>query len=199
MGDDVTALAPEEITRAGQMQSSKRRSEYLLGRAAAQDVLTALGYVAPPAVERGKHGEPLWPLGVIGSLAHSKGVSVAVAAKDTEWRSVGIDLEPLREPKRDLLSRVGVGGEFTWSNRCKFGKATAGLIVFSIKESIYKALFPLVREWFGFKEVEITLSAENNFFTATVLPESRIASFSGEIEGGFHVEGGKLLSWTLVD
>jgi 4'-phosphopantetheinyl transferase EntD len=72
-----------------------RRREFLAGRLAAQAALARLG-------ERGLVGRrghaPVWPPGFCGSISHSGGFAVAVAASTRRWRALGVDLEAAPAP-----------------------------------------------------------------------------------------------------
>ena len=69
----------------------RRRLEYLAGRLAARAALQSAGADDPFI---GRHdGAPVWPSGYCGSISHSAGLAVAVAARSRDWRSLGIDIE----------------------------------------------------------------------------------------------------------
>ena len=69
----------------------KRRLEYLAGRLATRAALQLVGADDPTI---GSHdGAPVWPPGFCGSISHSAGLAVAVAARSRDWRSLGIDIE----------------------------------------------------------------------------------------------------------
>ena len=64
--------------------------------------LKAKWHTAPVAVEspwvcnaHGRHGEPLWPTGVIGSITHANGYRTVAIAPNDEVSAMGIDMEPL--------------------------------------------------------------------------------------------------------
>ena len=44
-------------------------------------------------------------------------------------------------------------------------------LLFSAKESVYKAWVPLARRWLGFTDAEITINAADNSFEARLLIE----------------------------
>src|SRR5699024_2591462 len=59
----------------------KRRAEFTAGRWCARQALTELG-LPPTPVERGDHGSPCWPDGVVGSITHCDGYRPAAVAHD---------------------------------------------------------------------------------------------------------------------
>lgn len=49
-------------------------------------------------------------------------------------------------------------------------------MLFSAKESVYKAWFPLARRWLGFKEASIDIDAVNRSFTARLLVDGPVVN-----------------------
>jgi len=72
-----------------------RRREFIAGRLAAQAALARLGESG--LLERRGHA-PVWPPGFCGSISHSGGIAVAVAASTRCWRALGVDLEAAPAP-----------------------------------------------------------------------------------------------------
>ncbi len=69
----------------------RRHSDYLAGRLAARSALQQLG---AQALVVGRDGDaPIWPKGFCGSISHSAGLAVAIAAASPPWRALGIDIE----------------------------------------------------------------------------------------------------------
>ena len=58
-------------------------------------------------------------------------------------------------------------------------------MLFSAKESVYKAWFPLTRRWLGFEEASVTIDPVRQAFTARLLVDgpvvngARLAGFEG--------------------
>ena len=93
---ELEALAREAgVGPLGAEFPSTRRREFLAGRLAAQAALARLG-------ERGLVGRrghaPVWPQGFCGSISHSGGIAVAVAASTRQWQALGVDLESAPAP-----------------------------------------------------------------------------------------------------
>lgn len=155
-------LFPEEaatLTRA----VDKRRREFTTGRICAHRALEALGVPAVPILP-GERREPLWPAGVVGSITHTAGYRAAAVARGAAGSavSVGIDAEPneptpggvLREislpAERDMLTALGREHPAVCWDR----------LLFSAKESVYKAWFPLAQRWLGFDDAELTITVD---------------------------------------
>lgn len=130
-----------------------RKAEHLAGRIAAVHALRHAGSLAaPPGI--GAHREPLWPPGFTGSISHADGLALAVAKPAADrFTSLGIDYQPLLTDNdaRQLADGVLFGDERAWLERQPLPFGTALSLVFSAKESLFKALFPAVQRRFGFE------------------------------------------------
>ncbi|MGP3593862.1 enterobactin synthase subunit EntD [Vagococcus sp. WN89Y] len=146
----------------------KRQAEHLAGRIAAVHALRARGETTVPGI--GAAGEPLWPAGVFGSITHSASRALAVVAS----QPVGIDLEVLFSPSlcSELADCIVSPQERVRLERCSLPFALALTLVFSAKESLYKAFSHLARPFPGFDSAELLAIDER---TLTLRP---LATFS---------------------
>lgn len=135
----------------------KRQVEFAAGRLCARLALRQQGYGGSETLAIGEHRAPLWPPGYIGSISHGDGQAIAVAAASGEWRALGIDIETMlsREAAQPLVAHLMNTAEEVIGD-------TAGLplerwlgLVFSAKESLFKALYPFVGRYFDFLDVEV--------------------------------------------
>lgn len=139
-----------------------RQSSFLAGRAAVQQWQTEYSK-AIFAVPRQSDGSPLWPASWLGSIAHSRTEAVAVLhycspqVSPRPLRGIGIDVESVQEASMlagsaDLLAHQSEQKLFEDAG---YAKEEALLAIFSIKESIYKAIYPSVKRYVDFLEVKI--------------------------------------------
>lgn len=156
--DPSYALLPPEAELVSERAIEKRRAEFTLGRAAAAQALQKLGFNPTPPVLRGSGREPVWPKGVIGSMTHSEGWAIAVVARYDSARSIGIDLQLLGKERRSDISRyVCTASEADWlAAQSETDRVRLSMALFSAKESVYKAFYPLAQKYLAFKEVELT-------------------------------------------
>lgn len=141
-----------------------RRLQYALGRAAARDALAGLG-LPPVAIPRGDGGQPLWPGGIVGAISHSHADVVAIAGRRGDYRGLGVDVEELDRNLDARIARlIARPSEMTWVN------AEVGLdrlvMLFSAKEAMFKALYPVDQVWFGFGDAELTWNPKRQAFEA---------------------------------
>jgi 4'-phosphopantetheinyl transferase EntD len=150
-------LYPEEEALV-QRAVTKRRREFAAVRGCARRAMEKLGVPAQPVVS-GERGAPVWPAGLIGSMTHCDGYCAAVLARDGDLASVGVDAEPHGPLPEGVGEAVFLPAE---SGRlARLAARRPGVhwdrILFSAKESVYKAWFPLTRKWLDFSEADIVL------------------------------------------
>ncbi len=132
---------------------AKRQRSYLTGRACAQFLYTkyALEWDGLPMYPdtHPQRDSPRWPRGFVGSISHSNNLAVACMAKQETLQGVGIDTEEIMCAERATRLRQQILHPLeSWV------KTPLELsLVFSFKESIYKALHPLLQRFIGFQEV----------------------------------------------
>jgi 4'-phosphopantetheinyl transferase EntD len=118
--------------------------------------------VPAQAVLRGEHGAPVWPAGLIGSMTHCEGYCAASLARATDLASLGIDAEPHEELPDDVIVSVALPTEHDRLRELAERDASVhwDRLLFSAKESVYKAWYPLTGKWLDFFEADIELRAD---------------------------------------
>ncbi|MFC0865844.1 4'-phosphopantetheinyl transferase [Sphaerimonospora cavernae] len=165
---------------------AKRREEYTTARACARQAMEKLG-LPPSPITRGPRGEPIWPEGVIGSITHCSGYRAAVLGWAGEVTTLGIDAEPNDPLPEGVLETISLPAERAWIRRLSATRPGVAWdrLLFSAKESVYKAWYPLARRWLDFSEAMISLDPSDGRFLARLLvpgPEvegERLTEFSG--------------------
>jgi 4'-phosphopantetheinyl transferase EntD len=156
--DPTTPLFPEEEAHVARA-IDKRRVEFAKGRELARAALVCLG-LPPVALLPGPQRNPLWPDQVVGSISHSQELCGAAVARSEDYLGLGVDAELVRPLSPGVVQRICSTEEAgMFSALSEDARAVAPLLVFSAKESIYKCLFPLVRTFFGFDAVHVTLGS----------------------------------------
>ncbi|MFE6281999.1 4'-phosphopantetheinyl transferase [Streptomyces sp. NPDC057877] len=159
-GDDGTEAAPlypEEAALVAQAVA-KRRREFTVVRACARRAMEKLG-VPPQPVLPGERGAPRWPAGLTGSMTHCDGYCAAALVRAADLASLGIDAEPQGPLPDGVLEAVALPSE---RERLRTLAAAHPAVhwdrlLFSAKESVYKAWFPLTGQWLEFTEADIDL------------------------------------------
>jgi len=104
----------------------------------------------------------MWPQGVVGSIAHTAGLAGAIATRNSHFSGIGLDIEQLQV--LDELSHEICTDRENEAERESFDGAHYLNVVFSAKEAVYKCLWPQVRRFIGFHEIEIALNADSGEF-----------------------------------
>jgi 4'-phosphopantetheinyl transferase EntD len=173
---DTPALMPEERSFLARAVPA-RVLEFTTGRSCARAALKQLG-CPPVAIAVGDEREPLWPPGFIGSITHCKGhCAAAVARWDPRTAhaiaSLGLDAEPALPLPEDVARMVCSDGEREWIEQHRQDGLPWDRLVFSAKESVFKCIFPLVRHFLDFHDVELAFVGERSFqIRAPSLPEA---------------------------
>ncbi|MET8681309.1 4'-phosphopantetheinyl transferase superfamily protein [Streptomyces sp. NPDC004647] len=165
----VGGLYPEEealVARA----VPKRRREFTTARHCARRALGKLGIPPVPIVTTDR-GAPRWPSGIVGSMTHCHGYRAAAVARQRDVLTLGIDAEPNDQLPSGVLGAITVGSE-----RRRFARLldsrpelSCDRLLFSAKESVYKARYPLTGCWLEFTDAELDVDPVLGVFTARLL------------------------------
>ncbi len=156
-------LYPEEVRFTAQMVE-RRLQEFQHGRSCARLALSMLGQ-PPGPVGRGKHREPLWPAGFIGSISHAGSHAAAAVAATDLFLGIGLDMEFADPIEDSLIASICRPGEIDCVDDGEDIGYRAKLL-FSIKESIYKCVWPLIRQFVDFTEIEVRLVDDSDRYEA---------------------------------
>ena len=158
-------LLPEEAPAVARA-IAKRRHQFASGRHFARMALRRLAGFSP-SIPRDQQGRPVWPPGFIGSISHSEALAAA-AVSSGSIRGIGIDVE---HSQRFARSNPRLHGKlFTPGERSKTsGDPLEGVVRFSAKEAVYKAVNPLVGRYVGFREVETDIDWTRSAFRVRYL------------------------------
>ncbi len=175
---------------------AKRRCEYLAGRvcaAAAGEALTGERLIP----EAGQDRAPLWPAPLVGAITHSQGRAAALVGHRDQWRGLGLDYEAWLAPRRALRLAEEILTEEERGTLLGLDEAQQArrvTLTFSVKESVFKALYPLTGRRFYFQDA--ALDGENQIRLLTTLSadwrQGKALPFQ------WREEGDGLLSWIQI-
>lgn len=164
----------------------RRRHEFSAGRFMAHTAMQMLlgrAFALPMGPDRA----PLWPEGVIGSITHTDAFGAVALALRGRWASVGIDLDVVSRFDASLASII-----------CTPRERRLGLwlpLVFSAKESVYKAQFALTRQWLDFADLEVSVEAGR--FEAALQREAGVFR-AGHVFEGRWLEAAGLVATSVL-
>lgn len=179
----------------------KRQSEYLAGRLCAREALYRLnGQVAVPGISADR--APQWPAGISGSITHSHSWAAAVAARKHSWQSIGLDAEGHLSAKRarrlqttlltpDECQRLQHLPDDVQIQRINLS--------FSLKESLFKALYPLTGVRFYFQDAELLECTEDGQAQLQLLTDLSPQWLAGrKLKGSFRLLETHLLTLVAI-
>jgi len=189
--------APPSIQRS----VAKRQAEFLAGRLCARAALQQLeGLSLSPAI--GEDRAPVWPAHISGSITHSPGRAAAIVAQKCHWRGLGMDMENLLNAERAerLAGEILTPPEL---QRMAAGRrdqlALWVTLTFSVKESLFKALYPIVQQRFYFEHAEVLEWTEAGEVRLRLLTDLSSEWRNGtELGAQFGVQDGQLLSLVSI-
>jgi 4'-phosphopantetheinyl transferase EntD len=177
-------LFPAEVAALGRAVE-KRRREFTTARACARMAFKQLG-LPPVPVTTGERGEPQWPSGLVGSITHCEGYRACVVARSTDMMTIGIDAEPNAPLPAGVLLEIARSEELPWLRSLKHDVPEVhwDRLLFSAKESVYKAWYPLAKRRLGFEDAVLMVEPSTGTFRARlasgpVLKGRRLTDLSG--------------------
>ena len=146
---DESLLAPEEIGCLQSAVVSVRRASGA-GRDLARALCRQLG-VETKSIPRSRQRFPVWPRGVVGSIAHDGEFAAVVVASKCDVTALGIDVEPAARLHTDVEHLIGTDTELTQFRDSNGG----GTILFALKEAVFKTVYPIDRIMLDFHDVTV--------------------------------------------
>lgn len=184
-----------------QRSVAKRQAEFLAGRLCARAALHQLDNLdCVPAI--GEDRAPVWPQHISGSITHSSGHAAAIVGHKAQWRGLGMDLENVLSLERAerLAGEILTAAEL--QRMAMLPREQHALLVtltFSAKESLFKALYPIVQKRFYFEHAEVLeWSASGQLRLRLLTDLSEEWCHGKELVGQFAVDGEQLLSLVAI-
>lgn len=133
----------------------KVRRQSGAARIVARQLLSKLSYNGV-AIAKTSSGAPLWPAGIVGSLAHEERVALAAVARKADFLALGVDIESAEELPAELVGIISTSTE-----QSRYGQSfLRSRQLFAAKEAVYKAIFPLDQCFLDFDDIEVELQQQ---------------------------------------
>jgi 4'-phosphopantetheinyl transferase EntD len=133
---DEDRLTRAETVSLGRAVPNRRRASGA-ARVLARALLGAI-LIPPPDILRSPSGAPIWPDGIIGSLAHDESLATAVVGSAAVLDGIGVDIEPAERLEDELIASILSPVERRFFSDDPLGGKTA----FCVKEAVFKAVNP---------------------------------------------------------
>lgn len=163
---NLFAEEEEIISHAAQ----KRRREFTTVRGCARAAMARLG-IDPVPILPDAWGAPRWPDGVVGSMTHCNGYRASALAWRRDVVTLGVDAEPNAPLPDGVLDVIAAPAEQLMLRELSetIGGICWDRMLFSAKEAIYKAWYPLTTSWLGFSEVSVHFDPMGGTFIGQLL------------------------------
>jgi 4'-phosphopantetheinyl transferase EntD len=190
---DIQGSPTDEEALAVSRAVAKRRREFAAGRSLARQGLLAMG-VQPVSIPVSPRRYPVWPAGIAGSISHTnRHVGVALA-RTRHYVGVGLDLELRDSVAPNLFRSIVTEGEL--EQLPAQSPTEVATLLFSCKESVFKAVNPTVDEFLDFLDVRIELA--DGGFRACCSRARRSAEMVNGGEGYFEIADDLVRSLFLI-
>jgi len=177
----------------------KRQHEYLYGRILAQAVLKHHFGLDQPLTSLHEH-LPIWPTHVLGSISHSQNKLIVALSDKASY--LGIDIEHWVTSKfaQESAHLILTPSELElWKIKAYefFDFSQFVSLIFSVKESLYKAVYPLAKQYIDFLEAFVVdIDFENQKLILAFAPEIRNRyQLLEQYQGGWKVEQDYIMTW----
>lgn len=168
--NDRTEGAIEPTAEMTVNAGSARIAEFRTGRGCARRALDQLGEPQTD-IPIGSGGQPLWPPGFVGSLSHCAGLRAAAVARLHTVRSIGIDVELNRPLLPIVVATITRDGEASMIRDLALRNPAVAwsAVLWSAKESIFKAWYPLTEQWRDYTKCAVTIRLANGSFRGRMI------------------------------
>jgi 4'-phosphopantetheinyl transferase EntD len=180
---------------------NKRQADFLAGRYAAKSILTQFG-INNIDVPIGVHRSPVWPKNINGSISHTHDRAICIASTNYAHKFIGCDIELLISNQ----TRVEIGDSIIDNYEKEilikaFNDVNiAYVIVFSAKESLFKALYPTVNEYFDFDTAQLVdIDIKNQRFKIKLVKPLHSILPKGKVFLGYYFIGNGVVTTVVIE
>ena len=188
--------APRHLSKA----VMKRRAEYLASRVVVRHALGCLG-AGSWILMNDEDRAPVWPTGFSGSLSHSHQQIALLLARKESGKLLGVDCEKVMraETAEAMQENIITPQEKRLLMQSGLPFPAALTVAFSLKESLYKALWPALKKFMSFGEAEIVFCSPNAEKVLLRLTTSHASHFpqGREFLGRVERTSTRILSWIV--
>lgn len=153
---ELTSREAETLLRA----VDKRRREFATGRRLARRALAQVG-VHGFDLLNGDDRAPIWPPDIAGSITHCDTRAVVAVARRSEVGTFGVDIEHRAGLPQRLWRMTMLPEEVAFLDAQPAAERERwALYLFSAKEALYKAQYPVSRTYMGFEALRVDLAPD---------------------------------------
>ncbi len=181
----------------------KRKIQFLAGRFCAREAIERLGSISNGgALPRDSDGCPVWPEGLVGSISHTDAFATAAVAPAGVARGLGVDVEPtISREAADEVARLVASEDETRrvSEAAGLNRLESLTLIFSAKESLFKAVYPSSRRYFDHLDCEVVhIDPGGRRFAIRLATPFDAAFGAAEFTGSYELTNGEVRTGVLV-
>ncbi len=180
--------------------AKKRQADYLAGRIMAKLALSEMN-ATTTELPIGDNRAPIWPIGLNGSLSHSKGLACCMVTNDHNT-ACGVDIEHLASASASnaILKKCLNDAERDWlSTQTNRAPDLAATLIFSGKESIFKAYHRVVGRFFGFESAQVIGGMSDHLIQFELTEDLHPTLPKGyQVPIHFEIQDNTVLTWILT-
>ncbi|MCY6410979.1 4'-phosphopantetheinyl transferase superfamily protein [Acinetobacter sp. VNH17] len=179
----------------------KRLNEFYAGRILAQAILQQ-HFSCLDSITSMSERLPIWPKGFKGSISHSNNKLVVAVSAQADY--LGIDIEHIVDESFAKDSAALILTQFEqalWKTGQIHGLSFCEYLtlIFSLKESLYKAVYPVAQSYIDFLEAFVEqIDMENQSVQFSFCPKVREKyGLLESYQGYWKMQGEMVLTWVL--
>lgn len=186
-------VLPQEHASFSRIAAGQQRS-FAAGRVAAHRAMARLGTSVRP-VPVGANRAPIWPDGLVGSLASSHTCCVAALAHDSANQALGISVSEDTPLAPDWIALVCTLAERAWLSTCPPDKrGTYARLILQAKECAFDCQDGLPASMFDTDMFEVTPDLDTGQFEATFTTDSAPFQAGERLSGRFTMGNGLIVA-----
>ncbi|SMY03014.1 4'-phosphopantetheinyl transferase superfamily protein [Brevibacterium antiquum] len=136
--------------------------------------------------------EPLWSQGFLGSITHSRGWCKVAVAQEGVLDYLGIDVEVAALIPENVARTIHSPDELrNAADQVQLADLTS-VVIFSAKESVFKAYFQATTIKLAFSQIHMTLDGDGSFWAS--LAHSDLPSRFSSIAGAWTISEGYVMT-----
>lgn len=181
---DLFLSAGIELPTPLKQARESRQLEFLAGRYCVKMAMSSLSLPYPNeglAVDDTR--APRWPEALTGAITHKGSYAAALICRHSMVGGIGLDREKwIASASNSFAKHIVHPDEYSdLESALKWPREAILTLIFSAKESVYKALFPMVKHYFGFHSVTLNVSLSSTTPRLT----ARLTKDLGSLPSGF--------------
>lgn len=171
----------------------KRAAEFATGRWCARQAMGLEGIHGFPLL-RNADRSPRWPPTIVGTITHTEGFCAAAVGHRDRFLGIGIDAEIDGRLHEELWPMLFTSGEIEWLDRLPAAqRASMATVLFSAKESFYKAQHSITHAWLDFNAATVGVD-DAGWNLRLVRPEGALAQLRLPVRGQFAISDRLILT-----